>query len=373
MKPLSLYIHIPFCVKKCYYCDFVSAPNTDEYISTYVDAVISELNLKSKLYADYVIKTIFVGGGTPSRMKCGELTRIIDTVHKFYNTHIDEFTVEVNPGTFDINHIKEYKSLNVNRISVGVQSFNEKELNAIGRAISPTDSMTALALAGMYFKNVNADIIIGLPYQTVQSLIDNLHKLFQKNVTHISCYGLILEQKTLLYDMVKRGEVKVPDDDSVANIYRIATDVMAANGYDRYEISNFAREGYFCKHNLVYWYRGDYLGIGVAAHSLLGSKRFANTDDTQTYIEKLSMNTLPIDEVCGLSVADKKSEAIMLALRCSEGLDILKFNNEFNSDILLEYKEKLKKLEPYLLISENKISIKPEFLYVSNSIISDLM
>ncbi|NCA67681.1 MAG: radical SAM family heme chaperone HemW [Clostridia bacterium] len=335
--------------------------------------MIEELKLKAPQHRDRIIKTVFVGGGTPSRMPCGELTRIIEAVKNNYNFAVEEFSVEVNPVSFDIHHIKEYQSLGVNRISVGVQSLDDKILQSIGRAHNSKDAMTALGLATMYFDNVNADVMLGLPEQSVLSLVDTLNGLFAKRVQHISCYGLILEENTPLYRMVKSGEVKLPDEDWAVNMYNIAKDILEANGYNRYEISNFARVGYQCIHNKIYWYRDDYIGVGVAAHSLVGDIRSSNISSTSEYIETLSTGKLAVAEELVLSVEDKKTEAIMLALRCSEGLNIESFNREFNTDFLEEYSAKLSKVRQYISVDNNCLTIKPKHIYVSNSIISDLI
>ncbi len=373
MKRISLYIHIPFCIKKCFYCDFVSFTASDGEISRYVGGVIEELRLKADFFRNYEIKTIFVGGGTPSRLPVGELTRIIDAVKSRYNLNVEEFSIEVNPVSFDIHHIKEYKALGVNRISLGVQSLDDRVLAAAGRVNNSKETLAALGLAAMYFDNVNADIMIGLPQQTVLSLVDTLHELFNKKIKHISCYGLILGESTPLYKMVKYGQTIVPDEDRTVNMYNIATDILEANGYKRYEISNFAKSGYECAHNKVYWYRDNYIGIGVAAHSLVMDTRSANVESVDTYLNMLSMGKLPVFEETKLSLPDKKTEAIMLALRCADGLDINAFDEEFGTSFLKEYADRLSKVENYTVIEDNRLKIKPQNFYTSNYIIGELI
>lgn len=373
MKNISLYIHIPFCQKKCYYCDFVSSPKDDDYIREYVDAVIAELELKSHYFTDYIIKTLFIGGGSPSKLMCGELTRIVDAINNFYHLSPEEFSIEVNPVSFDYNHIKEYLSLGVNRISVGIQSLDDRVLKTIGRANTALEGRSALGLATMYFKNVNADIMIGLPEQTVPSLVDTLHEVIRKKLQHISCYSLILEENTPMYKMHLEGQIKIPDSDFAANMYNVSSDILQANGYNCYEISNFAKKGYECKHNLVYWKRQEYIGIGVAAHSLFMDKRIANIENTDNYIKSIKEGRLAVAEEIQLYNEEKKEETIMLALRLEEGLDIEKFNKEFNTDFLQEYDKKIARVHDYITIQNNRLTVKPEHYYVSNSIISELI
>lgn len=373
MKSIALYIHIPFCVGKCIYCDFVSAVASDEVIERYTDAVCAELRGKAKYFENRVIKTLYVGGGTPTRMRSGELTKIIETVNKFYHVSIDEFTVEANPVTFDKAHAEEYMKIGVNRISLGVQSLNARVINTIKRMAKPEDAIKAVELAKSYFNNVSADVMLGLPYQTVPSLVDTLKELIKRDLTHISAYGLILSEKTALFNMVKSGAIKLPDEDQSVAMYDIASDILSANGYACYEISNFAIKGYECKHNLVYWYRGDYIGVGTAAHSLVGSVRSSNIEDTEKYISMLNAGRMPIAEEIRLTIADKKTESIMLALRCAEGLDIFAFDNEFDTDFVKEYASNLSKVGRYVEIKNNRLKILPDYYYVSNSIIAELI
>ncbi len=373
MKNIALYIHIPFCVGKCVYCDFVSGPASDEVISRYVGAVIKEIKQKSIAFKNCLINTIYVGGGTPSRMPVGELTRIMNAVYQNYNLNIEEFTVEANPITFDKDHANEYAELGVNRISLGVQTLDSRVAECLRRPAKPADAIDAIQLAKTYFHNVNADIILGLPYQTLPSLVDTLNELIRNQVTHISAYGLILSESTPLYGMVKSGAVKLPDEDQAVDMYDLAADILISNGYNRYEISNFAFKGYECKHNIAYWRRVNYVGIGVAAHSLIDDVRSANVENTEQYIKMVDYGMLPVAEKVTLNEEDKKAEAVMLALRCDVGLDIAAFNEEFDTDFLKEYEQRLKNICNFVEVRNGCLRIQPEYIYVSNSIISELI
>ncbi len=357
MKELSLYIHIPFCISKCYYCDFSSFTNINHKIEDYINSLIFELSIYKEKVKDYNIKTIFIGGGTPSCIKPEYIYNILQFIHKNFNTtNLSEVTIEANPGTLDREKVKIYKESGINRVSMGVQTLDNELLKSIGRIHKVEDFYKSYEiLRNEDIKNINVDLIFGLPNQTITHVIDSLEKVIKVGVQHISYYGLILEEGTRLYKLYEEGKILLPDEDTERLMYHKATEYLIGHGYSHYEISNYALPGYECKHNLVYWDVEPYLGVGLSSHSNMEKKRFFNTSNINTYIENLKKGILPIE---GEELIDKNTEIeefCILGIRKISGIDKDQFKRRFGLEIEKLYKDIINKhIKNGLIIDEDK-------------------
>jgi len=274
--PLSVYIHIPFCVRKCLYCDFLSALAQRQQQIDYVDALCREVVIESKSYVNYETQTVFFGGGTPSVLEGEDICRILETLHKYYNFSQDcEITIEVNPGTVTKEKLSAYHKAGINRLSIGLQSTVDSELKALGRIHDYAAFLETHEIAVKSgFNNINIDLMSAIPGQTLQSYKETLEKIVNLKPAppHISAYSLIIEEGTPFAEKTP----ELPDEDSEREMYKITNAFLSMHGYHRYEISNYAKEGYECRHNQVYWRRGDYVGFGIGAASLVQNVRFSN-------------------------------------------------------------------------------------------------
>ena len=367
MKDLELYIHIPFCKSKCYYCDFCSTSSTKQ-VDEYLDALICENNNIYYRLNDYVVKSIFIGGGTPTLIDNLKFNSAISNIISKYNLDIKEFTVEANPDTITEEKLKSLVELGVNRISIGVQTLNDNILKILNRVHDSSDAINAVKLAKKYINNVSIDMMIGLPNQTYED-IEYLIKTFSKlGVEHISCYTLQLEDKTVLKKKVDNKEVLLPSDDETAKMYDFSYRILKEEGYSRYEISNFAKNNKYSKHNYGYWTRANYLGIGVSSHSLIDNYRFSNTNNLVKYI-----NGSEYQNIEKLNITDQILEEIMLNFRTAKGLNIKQFNEKYQINFKNKYQKQLNKLKDYLDIKDDYVSIKEDYFEISNSIIVEFI
>lgn len=367
----GLYVHIPFCARKCAYCDFYSASADDKITARYFAALEREIKLRAQT-AQGRLDTVYIGGGTPSLADEKLISRLMKVIAESFDSGISEATIECNPESFSAKKAEAYRAVGLNRISLGVQTLNDKILSYIGRIHNKNTAIKAVELAKMYFDNVSADVMLGLPFQTVGDVKDTLGQLVDLGVKHISAYGLKIEENTPLHALHKNREFEI-DDDLAADMYDFSVDFLKSQGYGRYEISNFAREGYTSLHNLAYWQRKPYIGIGAAAHSFDGNTRFNNVRDTAKYISALEKDEIPVENVEILSYDDKKAEAVMLALRTERGLDIKAFNREFDTDFYFEYAEAITNNKDNILIENGYIRIEYNKFYISNGIIADFI
>lgn len=354
----GIYIHIPFCVKKCAYCDFVSFENSP-YISQYVNALQAEMKISAFRLPYRRYDTVFVGGGTPSTLPSGMMRQIIDAL----KTHFDlannaEITVECNPGTVDREKLDEYMSCGVNRLSLGLQSASDRLLCEIGRIHVFEDflkSYEAARQAG--FQNINVDVMYGLPKQAVDDLSQTLDTLFMLSPEHVSAYSLILEEGTPLFSRVARGEAALPDEDEAYQMHRFCIEALQKAGYERYEISNYARRSYTgekgywqCQHNLNYWNNGEYLGLGLNAHSAMrmegsGWTRWNNAETFPSYFSSIEQSVMPAQEKTPISRDEEMFETVMLALRKTEGLSLSSFFERFGEPFEGHYQKAIAALE----------------------------
>ena len=364
----GLYIHIPFCKQKCKYCDFVSYTDKEDIFDEYIE----RLSIEASKYRGTEIDTVFIGGGTPSILTCEQiitLTQIIKTT--FILSNDCEFTIEANPKTLDSDKLKTLKACGVNRISLGVQSFCDKELKAIGRIHDAKTAYNTVELIKQHgFENYNLDIMLNLPNQTKESLLYTLNTAISLNPSHISCYSLILEENTPLFDEYESGKFEVTSDEYDRELYKLAKDALAKKGYEQYEISNFAKEGFKSRHNLKYWNCDEYIGLGAAAHSYLNGRRFYNTSEIQEYL-----NGFYHKEETLLSVDDKISEYIIMRLRLTEGIPLEEFKKRFNIDFYEKYKELIDKFTnaDFMKYEDNSYKLTENGFDISNSIMCEFI
>ena len=358
MRDIGIYVHIPFCKKKCDYCDFVSFSNKEEMIEKYVDCLIKEIADRSN---DSIVKTIYIGGGTPSILNPHSIEEILFAIRTNFAVADEvETTIEINPGTCTKKKLEEYKKFGINRLSIGLQSSNDKILKDIGRIHTYKDFENTINLAKEAgFKNINADMIIGLPSQTIYDVEDTIDKLLKLDLTHISIYSLIVEEKTSIEKRLLNKEITLPDEEMERYMYWFAKRKLEDNGFVHYEISNFAKPGYYSKHNMDCWSQKEYLGFGIAAASYENKVRYVNKDNLESYIENIEngkgYKNVKVEE--RQSQRTQMSEYMILNLRKINGVDIKDFKKKFNESPLLLYEKKLVKL-----LDEDLVDISPEYI-----------
>jgi oxygen-independent coproporphyrinogen-3 oxidase len=368
-KSIGLYVHIPFCKRKCNYCDFCSFSElSEDKRRKYIDALIYEILSYSdkKLSLD----TVFFGGGTPSILRIEELSKIVEAIKKsFQFTEDTEFTLEANPGTLTEKKLMAYRKFGVNRISLGLQSVHENEQKILGRIHNYDEFEKSFFLcrkAG--FDNINVDLMYAIPSQSVESFSESINRVLSLSPEHISAYSLILEENTPLYE--NQAQLKFPSEDEEILMYELLCKSLADSGYLHYEISNYAKCGYQSRHNMKYWHSDDYIGVGVSAHSYFLGKRFYNTESIDSYI-----NGAGIISERDENQNEAAYEYVMLALRTSEGFSLIDYKSRFFEDFLSGREEKLKKYEKlgYLVLSFDRIFLTEKGFYLSNLILSDLL
>lgn len=368
-KKCGLYIHIPFCKKKCKYCDFISFCDKNDYFDEYIDKLLAE----AKEYQAKAVDTVFIGGGTPTVLNEEQLSRLILGLSKIFLLTTDkEFSVEANPGTLNDRKLSVLKECGVNRLSIGVQSFKDSELCDIGRIHSSRDAYDAVMMAKKAgFENINIDLMLNLPNQTKESLEMSLKTAVRLGVSHISCYSLILEENTPLYNEYKCGKFMQASDDYDRELYKFTTQYLKENGYNRYEISNYAKPSKECRHNIKYWSCEEYIGLGVAAHSYLDGVRFFNTSDFSEYLDGNFHN--PDKEI--LTHTDKVCEYMIMKLRMSEGINEAEFFNLFGAKIDDIYKNELEKFLRLGLIKKQNgnYSLTDYGIDISNSVLCEFI
>ncbi|MCR4671930.1 MAG: radical SAM family heme chaperone HemW [Lachnospiraceae bacterium] len=339
MNNIGLYLHYPFCVRKCRYCDFLSAPADDSFRAAYIKRLEEEIAMQSERYGrrgdSRRAVTIFIGGGTPSLMSEKEISGLMDCIYRNFEVAEDaEISMEVNPGTADIGKLSAMKNAGINRLSFGLQSMNNEELERLGRihnAEQFLESYDAARNAG--FTNINIDLMSALPGQTAESFGITLRKAARLSPEHLSCYSLIIEEGTPFWSIYGEGSLpegmpELPSEDEEREMYRMTKEILSEYGYSRYEISNYAKPGYECRHNISYWVRNDYLGFGPGAASLIGNRRFTNTRSVNQYMKDFALSEdEPLDERVSMA------ETVFLGLRMTEGVDCKAFINEFGRSL----------------------------------------
>lgn len=396
-RPLGLYLHFPFCVRKCRYCDFLSFPSDEAGREIYLERLKEEIKARGAIYQDYNIETLFIGGGTPSLMTGQQLTELLDTVRaSFHVSPVGEWTMECNPGTTDAETLRIYRNAGINRLSFGLQSMNDEELKYLGRihtAKQFTENYQAARRVG--FENINIDLMSALPGQTTASWMNTLNKAAAFEPEHLSAYSLIIEEGTPFWDLYgddRSGEANadgiiadggagqqgkaaipaLPDEDSERQMYHLTKRILAEKGYERYEISNYARKGFECRHNLIYWQRKDYLGLGLGAASMVGNRRFSNVSDMTSYMHDWSY--------CQEEILDRKAqieETMFLGLRCTAGVSDRMFTEKFGQSMMDIYGDIIRKYlsEGFLIYnpSDGRLAFSEAGTDVSNWILSDFL
>lgn len=366
---IALYIHIPFCKSKCLYCDFLSFAGIENYIDKYVKALIDEIK---QFETDKTVGSIFIGGGTPSVIDADYIAEIMSALYsRFKVSENAEITIEANPGTVDEKKLRTYRESGINRISFGVQSCSDKLLKRIGRIHSyrdVTECVTMAKAAG--FDNINCDLMFSLPDQSCEDFLKSVECIAELGVSHISAYSLIVEEGTPFFDMYERGELKPIDENEDRSMYHEGVKLLTKKGYRQYEISNFARDGKECRHNLVYWRRGEYKGFGLGAASLINETRLKNTEDFFAYID--GKNELETEK---LTLSDRQEEFMFLGLRCTEGITEQDFFNAFGVDIDSVYGIGLEKLvkDGLLVRDKGRIFLTERGIDISNMVFVEFL
>lgn len=333
-SPLSIYIHIPFCVRKCLYCDFLSAPAKEEVQEKYLQALVKEIRQEAARYASCEVETVFIGGGTPSIVPAKWIERILQTIYDYYQMAVEkEITIEVNPGTVDYEKLMTYRKAGINRLSIGLQSADNRELKLLGRIHTAEEFFRTYDDAVKSgFNNINVDLMSAIPGQTLESYQATLQKILslQPAPAHISAYSLIIEEGTPFYE----DTPVLPDEETDREMYKITNDILRAGGYHRYEISNYAKDGYECRHNKVYWQRGNYVGFGIGAASLVDNVRFHNIRDISCYINNSNKPGRSIrEEQEVLTIGEQMEEYMFLGLRMIKGVSVEGFQRIFGKTL----------------------------------------
>lgn len=376
IKETAVYIHIPFCEHKCIYCDFYSIITKDN-ITSFLQALKKEINYYADLYSsDRVVSSIFFGGGTPSLMSPAYISEIIQLIKKRFLVSTDvEVTLETNPGTIERIKLKEFYQNGINRLSIGVQSFDENELKFLTRIHNKKEAIeTVLNAKEIGFDNISIDLIFNLPGQTKNIWMNNLKTALSLPITHISTYSLILERGTILNKMVLDGKVKIQDSDYDAELYEIAIDYLTSSEFEQYEVSNFAKKNYQCCHNNSYWHYRDYFGFGPSAHSFVDGRRQWNFSSLKKYIHEINQHNRAVAGYEVLDEEQQKREYIMLALR-SSGIKINELINFFGIDALTQMESYLFTLEQnnYLIRTDSLIKLTKHGYAVCDEILRNLI
>ena len=357
-KEIGIYVHIPFCKRKCHYCDFVSYSNKESKIFEYIEAVKKEIELQK---INSQITTVYIGGGTPSYIDSKYIKEIMEKICAKNILDDAEITIEVNPGTATLEKLKDYKIAGINRLSIGLQTTKDELLKQIGRIHSYDEFLETYQMARKVgFKNINVDLMLGLPNQRIRDLKESLESVIELQPEHISVYSLIVEDGTPIANKIEAGDLELPEEELERNMYWYVKNTLELNGYKHYEISNFAKDGYESKHNMNCWKQKEYIGIGLAAHSYRDITRYSNTSQLGEYIRNVQKENLERNRIIHeiQKEDDTKREYMLLGLRQIGGVQISKFKEKFGDNPIYLFREQLKKLCEQNLIIIDKDNIK---------------
>ena len=370
--PLELYVHIPFCVRKCQYCDFLSGPSDEETKDRYIEALLKEIRAAEHT-ENYEIVSVFIGGGTPSALKAEAIASIMRTLQEqFFFCEDAEVTIEANPGTVDLEKLTIYRNVGINRLSLGLQSTDAEELKLLGRIHSYEEFLKSYEWAREAgFSNINIDLMFAIPGQTGEAWRQHLYQVAELNPEHISAYSLIIEEGTPFAEQ----NLDLPDEDTEYQMYEDTAEILERYGYRQYEISNYAKQGYMCRHNAGYWQRREYLGFGLGASSLYGGMRFSNTHQMQEYLKESRNPDQIRKDVTVLSRNEQIEEFMFLGLRMTEGISEKKFEENFDVRLMDVYGDILQKYEEtgFMEHIETKWRLTRKGLHVSNHILADFL
>ena len=369
----GIYIHIPFCKQACHYCDFHFSTNLKKK-DEMVLALAKEIEMRKSEFQDEIVETIYFGGGTPSILQIADLKFLIDAVYKNYKVvENPEITVEANPDDLTENRIIELSNNKVNRLSIGIQSFFEDDLQLMNRAHNVEEAKKCLEIATHYFDNISIDLIYGVPEMSNEKWLQNIETALSFGVPHISSYALTVEPKTALHSFIQKGIIPQPDDEVAQEHFQILVDKLSENGFIHYELSNFGKENYFSKNNSSYWLGKKYIGIGPSAHSYDGKNRGWNVSNNSLYIKSIQENKLPI-EIETLTKTDRYNEYIMTGLRTIWGVSLERIEQEFGKTYLDYLNQQAAKfIEDHLLfVDDNILRTTKKGKFLSDGIASDL-
>lgn len=372
-REIALYIHIPFCKQKCFYCDFPSFSNKEGLMDEYIDALIKEIGLRTK---DYTIKTIFIGGGTPSYLDFKNMKKLLEAINKLELKEELEFTMECNPGTLEDEKLMLMKTMGINRISMGLQTTHNNLLKSIGRIHSFEEFKDNFNKArSIGFDNINIDLMFGLPNQSVAEWKESLTEIAKLRPEHISAYSLIVEEGTAFYKLYENNKLILPNEDDERIMYNFTLNILKKYGYNQYEISNFSFEGKECKHNVVYWDLDDYLGLGSSSSSYIDGIRYKNVEDIEEYIMNVKYNDTAIIETYKNTMEDNMSEFVFMNLRKMSGFSKNRFKERFNKDVYSVYGEAILKHKNNGLIIDDQYNIylSSKGIEVSNYVMADFV
>ena len=371
----GLYIHIPFCIKKCYYCDFYSL----EYKNSIFNEYLSSLKKEIKLYSSKIntkIKTIYFGGGTPSLLTPEDVEEILKIISKNFAVKKNvEISLEANPDSLNLDKLKGYKQAGINRMSVGIQSFDDEELKRLGRLHNSKEAKKTIQDVNEIFSNYSFDLIFAIPNQSFKKWKKNIEIALKFDPPHISLYNLQIEEGTLIQKRVNNKILRPVSQEIDAKMYQYAINKLSESNLEQYEISNFSKKGYFSKHNLIYWKYEPYLGLGPSAHSFTSKTRFSNYTSLKKYIKKLNKNNLPLNNKNNLSLEERMSEKIFLGLRLMEGINFEDFYMTFNKRIDNVYKKEINELvsKDLLIKQDNNIKLSPKGKFLGNKVFVEFL
>ena len=370
--PLELYVHIPFCVRKCQYCDFLSGPSDEETKDRYIEALLKEIRAAEHT-EDYEIVSVFIGGGTPSALKAEAIASIMRTLQEqFFFCEDAEVTIEANPGTVDLEKLTIYRNVGINRLSLGLQSTDAEELKLLGRIHSYEEFLKSYEWAREAgFSNINIDLMFAIPGQTGEAWRQHLYQVAELNPEHISAYSLIIEEGTPFAEQ----NLDLPDEDTEYQMYEDTAEILERYGYRQYEISNYAKQGYMCRDNAGYWQRREYLGFGLGASSLYRGMRFSNTRRMQEYLKESRNPDQIRKDVTVLSRNERIEEFMFLGFRMTEGISEKKFEENFDVRLMDVYGDILQKYEETGFVEhiETKWRLTRKGIHVSNHILADFL
>ncbi|HII4439419.1 TPA: radical SAM family heme chaperone HemW [Clostridium perfringens] len=376
MDKISLYIHIPFCAQKCLYCDFPSFARKDHLRKAYIEALNKEIiNLREK-HNNLEINTIFIGGGTPSVLESNELECLLKEIAKLNMAKDIEYSMECNPGNLTEEKLEVMKKYGVNRISMGLQAKQDNLLKGLGRIHNyKTFKENFLLAKKVGFNNINVDLMFGLPNQRLNEWEETLREIISLEPAHISAYSLIIEEGTAFYNLYENDKLKLPTEEEERKMYHLAKEILEENGFNQYEISNYAKEGKECRHNLAYWNMDNWIGVGSASASYINGKRIKNISSVEEYINSINERGEAVEEIINNSKNDNMEEFMFMGLRKINGIDENEFKKRFGMNINDVYGEILNKyIDEGLLIRESgRFFLSEKGIEISNVIMADFL
>jgi len=373
---LSLYIHVPFCVRKCSYCGFFSTPYSQSSADEFIGGLRHEAAIYRNEFSNKLFSSIYIGGGTPTVLSCEQFSSLFDMIDEHFTTSDDlEFTVEANPNTITNKNIALMLERGVNRLSLGVQSFSDRVLQFLGRTHNAEQARNAFfAARSLGFENISVDLIYGIPGQTEQEWEETLDFATALIPEHVSIYSLSLDEGSTFHRDFEAGMFVLPEDDIIAHMYELAVGKLSVAGYDRYEISNFSLSGKECRHNMNYWERGEYLGLGPGAWSFVSGHRYANIASIPEYVRRLSGGMKPVDVHECVAARPAARESILLGLRTMKGLDLTRFEQEYGYALLQQLETNAVPLKQagLLLVAEGRLKLTGRGILLSNEVFARL-